>query len=151
MPAPCLLIIYQFDEHTGARNEFLRVHENDCFYFNWTLSRDGKYLATARISGGHGPTPIHIREIPTGRDFDLPLPAGVGAQYIDWAADSASLWICTLSGDAMNLVRMDLTGKITSSFDPKQPDLGYGIPSPDGKHLAILQGSPRANAWLITR
>jgi len=150
-PAPCLLVINQFDEQTGAKKELLRIQENDCFYFNWTLSRDGKYLATARISGGHGPTLIHIREITTGRDFDLPLPSGVGAQYIDWAADSASLWLCTVAGDALNMVRMDLTGKITSSFDPKQPDLGYGIPSPDGKRLAILQGSPRANAWLLSR
>ena len=150
-PAPCLLVIYQFDEQTGAKKELVRAQENDCFYFNWTLSRDGKYLAIARISGGRGPTVIHIREIASGRTFDLPLPAGVGAQYLDWAADSSSLWMCTVSGDDMRMVRMDLTGKITSSFDPKQPDLGYGIPSPDGKHLAILQGSPRANAWLITR
>ena len=150
-PASCLLVIYQFDEQTGVKKELVRAQENDCFYFNWTLSRDGKYLAIARISGGRGPTLIHIREIASGRTFDLPLSPGVGAQYLDWTADSSSLWICTVSGDDMKMVRMDLTGKITSSFDPKQPDLGYGIPSPDGKHLAILQGSPRANAWLITR
>ena len=150
-PAPSLLIMYQFDEQTGEKKELLRLQENETSYFNWTLSRDGKYLATARISGGRGPTLIHIREIRSGRDFDLSLPPGVGAQYIDWTADSVSLWICTVSGDAQSMIRMDLTGKITSSFDSKQPDLGYGIPSPDGKHLAILQGSPRANAWLITR
>jgi Tol biopolymer transport system component/DNA-binding winged helix-turn-helix (wHTH) protein len=151
VPDPSTLILYQFDEQTGAKKELLRLQENESSYFNWTLSRDGKYLAAARISGGHGPTLIHIRELATGRDFDLSLPSGVGAQYIDWAADSASLWICTVSGEAQSLVRMDLAGKITSSFNSKQPDLGYGIPSPDGKHLAILQGSPRANAWLITR
>jgi hypothetical protein len=61
------------------------------------------------------------------------------------------LWIKTNSGDTQSLVRMDLTGRITSAFDSRQPDLGWGIPSPNGKRLAILQGSPRANAWLITR
>ena len=150
-PSPSELIIYQFDEQTGEKKELLHLQENESSYFNWTLSRNGSYLATARISGGRGPTLVHIREIATGRDFDLPLPQGVGAQYIDWAADSASLWICTVSGDAQALIRMDLAGRITSSFDSKQPDLGYGIPSPDGKHLAILQGSPRVNAWLLTR
>jgi Tol biopolymer transport system component len=151
MPSPSTLVIYQFDDHTGEKKEMLRLQENDGFYFNWTLSRDGQRLATARVSGGHGRTLIHIRELATGRNSDLSLPAGVGVQYIDWAADSKSLWICTVSGDTRNLVRMDLNGKITSSFDSKQPDLGWAIPSPDGKHLAILQGSPRANAWLITR
>jgi len=150
-PSPSTLIIYQFDEHTGEKKEVLRLRENESSWFNWTLSRDGKRLASAPVSHGRGPTLIHIRELETGRDFDLPLAPGVGAQYIDWAADNRSLWINTDSGDAQSLVRMDLSGKITSSFDSKQPDLGWGIPSPDGKHLAILQGSPRANAWLITR
>ena len=151
VPDPSTLILYQFEEATGAKKELLRLQENESSYFNWTLSRDGKYLAAARISGGRGPTLIHIRELASGRDFDLSLPSGVGAQYIDWAADSASLWVCTVSGDSEALVRMDLSGRITSSFDSKQPDLSYGIPSPDGKHLAILQGSPRSNAWLLTR
>jgi hypothetical protein len=61
------------------------------------------------------------------------------------------LWVSTAAGDMQSLARMDLTGKFTSSFGFKQPDLGWGIPSPDGKHLAILQGSPRANGWPITR
>ena len=151
LPAPGSLIIYQFDEQTGQRQEILRLHENEPGYFNWTLSRDGKRLATARVSTGRGPAVIHVRELDTGRNSDFPLEPGVGAQYIDWAADNKSLWIKTQCGDSQSLVRMDLTGKITSSFDSKQPDLGWGIPSPDGKHLAILQGSPRANAWLITR
>jgi len=150
-PSPSELIIDQFDEQTGEKKELLRLRENESSYFNWTLSRNGKYLATARISGGRGPTVIHVRELSTSRDFDLPLPESAGAQYIDWAADSASLWICTVSGDTQALVRMDLRGKITSSFDSRQPDLGYAIPSPDGKHLAVLQGSPRANFWLLTR
>jgi DNA-binding winged helix-turn-helix (wHTH) protein/Tol biopolymer transport system component len=149
--SPSTLIIYQFDEQTGEKKELMRLQENESSNFNWTLSRDGQRLATARISGGRGPAMIHIRELATGRDRDLPLPAGVGAQYIDWAADSTSLWVRTASGDLQSLVRMDLKGKFTSAFDSKQPDLGWGIPSPDGKHLAILQGSPRANAWLITR
>ena len=150
-PAPAELVIYQFDEHTGDKQELARLHESEFSYFNWTLSRDGRYLATARISGGRGPTLVQIRELPTGRNFGLPLPPGMGAGYLDWAADSNSLWICAVHGDATSMVRMDLSGKITGSFDSKQPDLGFGIPSPDGRHLAILQGSPRANAWLLTR
>lgn len=148
---PSSLIIYQFDEQTGEKKELFRLQESDACYFNWTLSRDGARIATARVSSGRGPAAIQIRELATGRSFDLPLPPGVGAQYIDWASDSNSLWVSTASGDAQNLVRMDLHGKITSSFDSHLADLGWGIPSPDGKHLAILQGSPRANAWLITR
>lgn len=149
--SPSTLIIYQFDEETGEKKELLRLQESESTWFNWTLSRDGRRLATAPVSHGRGPTIIRVRELDTGRDLDLALAPGVGAQYIDWAADNKSLWIATSSGEAQSLVRMDLTGKITSAFDSKEPDLGWGIPSPDGKHLAILQGSPRANAWLITR
>jgi len=150
-PSPSTLVIYQFDEQTGQKQELLRLQENEPYYFNWTLSRDGKRLATARVSTGRGPAVIHVRELDTGRNVDLPLAPGVGAQFIDWAADNRSLWIKTNSGDTQSLVRMDLTGRITSAFDSRQPDLGWGIPSPNGKRLAILQGSPRANAWLITR
>jgi DNA-binding winged helix-turn-helix (wHTH) protein/Tol biopolymer transport system component len=148
---PSLLVIYQFDEQTGEKKELYRLQEQDACYFNWTISRDGALLATARVTSGRGPATIHIRELAIGRTFDLTLPPGTGAQYIDWAADSKSLWINTVSGDVQSLWRMELNGKVTSSFESKQPDLGWGIPSPDGKKLAILQGSPRANAWLITR
>jgi len=150
-PTPSTLIIYQFDEHSGQKQEFLRLQENEPYYFNWTLSRDGKRVATARVSTGREPTVIHVHEVDTGRDINLPLELGTGVQYIDWTADNKSLWVKIDSGEEQRLVRMELTGKITSSFGSKQSDLGWGIPSPDGKHLAILQGSPRANAWLITR
>ena len=145
------LIIYQFDEQTGEKKEVTRITDPESFDYNWTLSRDGSRLAIAKINSWSVPSSVRILELSTRQEKLIPLPAGVGAQYLDWAADSKSIWVSAVSGEKRSLVNLDLNGQIKTAFDAEKPELGWAIPSPDGKRLAILQGTRTSNAWLVER
>lgn len=146
---PHALVIYQFDESTGEKKELTRVTEPEAFLYNWTLSPDGTKLALAKINSGTTLSTIRILEIPSGKEHSLSLPIGVGAQYIDWAADGRSIWVSVASQEKRSLVNLDLRGKVKTTLVADKPQLGWAIPSPDGKRLAILEGTRTSNAWMV--
>lgn len=148
---PSALIIYQFDEQSGDRKEVTRITDSESFDYNWTLSPDGTKLAIAKINAWSVPSSIRILEISNQHEQTIPLPPGVSAQFIDWAADSRSIWVSAASGEKRSLVNLDLKGKIRPAFEAEKPELGWVIPSPDGKRLAILQGTRTSNAWVVER
>lgn len=148
---PNTLVIYQFDEITGQKLEITRVADPEAFLNNWTLSPDGSKLAIAKFNSGATPSVIRVLDIDAHRELPFQLPDGVGAQYIDWAADGKSIWVSTASGEKHSLMNLDLKGKVRLSYVPGKPQLGWAIPSPDGKRLAILEGTRTSNAWLIQR
>lgn len=148
---PHALVIYEFDEKTGERKEFTRVTETEAFLYNWTLSPDGRKLALAKVNAGTTPSTIRILEIPGGKEQAMQLPVGMGAQYLDWAADGKSLWVSVASQEKRSLVNLDLNGNVKTALEADGPQLGWAIPSPDGKRLAILEGTRTSNAWVVER
>lgn len=148
---PHALVIYEFDEKTGERKEFTRVTETEAFLYNWTLSPDGRKLALAKVSAGTTRSTIRILEIPGGKEQAMQLPVGMGAQYLDWAADGNSLWVSVASQEKRSLVNLDLNGNVKTALEADRPQLGWAIPSPDGKRLAILEGTRTSNAWVVER
>jgi hypothetical protein len=44
---------------------------------------------------------------------------------------------------------VDLQGKVRNVLEEKNIRLGWAIPSPDGKRLALWESSGSANVWMI--
>ena len=70
---------------------------------------------------------------------------------LDWAADSQSLWACTRDGQGSSaLLNVALNEKMTSVLSHRNLDLlEWAIPSPDGRHLAVVQNGNRSNISLL--
>jgi len=73
---------------------------------------------------------------------------------LDWAADSKSVWVGGYMGRGSwgtraGLVNVDLSGKIRTLLEGRNPDVMGGTPSPDGHYLAIGAITDSSNAWLI--
>jgi len=47
------------------------------------------------------------------------------------------------------LLNVDLQGKARAVLEESEKDLGWAIPSPDGRHLAIWEASGSSNVWLL--
>ena len=47
------------------------------------------------------------------------------------------------------LVYVDLQGKASVLWQPKGADDTWGVPSPDGRYLAIMSPTQTNDAWLI--
>ena len=113
----------------------------------WSLSPDGSQRAFVTLGSNQGT--IQLRSTSSSKTRDLVVKGWSGLMHIDWSADGNSLlvgWHHQQLDSA--LLRVTLDGKVSvllrsSNF------IGYAIPSPDGRLLAILEVSPTKNVWQI--
>jgi hypothetical protein len=141
---------FSFDAVTGTKRELKQFTRSSELKFNWTLSGDGSMLALAPWRQGQVPGEIQIFSIGTGKQRILTLNGWTKITSIDWAADSRSIWVsaCDLSG-TQTLLKVDLHGKVTPMLQDTQRNMGWAIPSPDGRRVAIWQASGSSNVWSL--
>jgi Tol biopolymer transport system component/DNA-binding winged helix-turn-helix (wHTH) protein len=144
------LDLFIFDPATGKKNLLTRIDGEDWYKQNWTLSPDGSTLALAKMHRVPGPADIRLFSVATGKDRLLTLPAWSGISYLDWAADGRTIWVSAASPSGIQtLLNVDLHGRARPVLPESERDLGWAIPSPDGRHLAIWEASGNSNAWLL--
>ena len=69
---------------------------------------------------------------------------------IDWAAHGRSLWVSTSTNTGTNaLLNVDLQGRARPVWEQTKMEVGWAIPSPDGRYLALWQASGDSNVWMI--
>jgi len=141
---------FSFDPVTGKKEPLTRIDGPEWYMQNWTLSPDGSTLALAKKHLIPGLADIRLFSVASGKDRILTLPSWTGIACLDWAADGRSLWIVASSPAGVpTLLNVDLQGKARAVLEESEKDLGWAIPSPDGKHLAIWEASGSSNAWLL--
>jgi len=150
---------FRFDPVTGASAEISAAKITGPTgegFVSWSLSPDGKYLATAERGQNKQPS---IRILSTGDDTQkVLLLQGWGEILgVDWAADGKSLWVGAAKNvatfehlDARALLRVDLNGAIETVLEKGAMRFSAGIPSPDGHRLALFGATTEsANVWLL--
>ena len=113
----------------------------------WSLSPDGSQRAFVAVGSNQGT--IQLRSTSSNESRDLVVKGWNGLMHIDWSADGRSLlvgWHHQHRESA--LLRIALDGRV-SVLVRSSNFIGYGIPSPDGRLLAILEVSPTKNVWQI--
>jgi len=111
----------------------------------WTLSPDGSQRAFVSVGSNRGT--IQLRSTASGKTSDLVVKGWNGLMHIDWSADGKSLLVGNHESDSA-LLRVTLDGK-ASVLLRSSNFIGYAVPSPDSRSLAILEVSPTKNVWQI--
>jgi Tol biopolymer transport system component/DNA-binding winged helix-turn-helix (wHTH) protein len=111
----------------------------------WTLSPDGSQRAFVPVGSNQGT--IQLRSTVSGKTRDLVVKGWSGLMHIDWSADGKSLLVGNHESDSA-LLKVALDGK-ASVLLRSSNFIGYAVPSPDGRSLAILEVSPTKNVWQI--
>jgi len=146
-------LFYYFDVDKGLGDEIkmAEVESTNSFDFNWTLSPDGNMLAMARKEGGQDESTVRLLSLGDGSKRTIPVPGDwLGMGTIDWAADGKSLWaLAYTSTGPRRLLNIDLAGRVRSVLEEDRMKLGWAIPPPDGKHLAIWKASGSSNVWML--
>jgi len=117
------------------------------FYsYGWDLSFDGSHLAFTQYDQYEGR--IQILPLPGGEVREVNVRGWNGLERLFWAADGRGL--VSTSGGA-TLLYVDLEGRAQVIWQQEMPyaDVNWGIPSPDGRHLAVLGYTTQANVWLL--
>jgi Tol biopolymer transport system component/DNA-binding winged helix-turn-helix (wHTH) protein len=141
---------FSFDPVSGKETTLIQIEDPEWYLRNWTLSPDGSTLALAKKHRLAGQAAIQLLPLSGGKERILTLHPWTGISSLDWAADGRTLWASASSPDGTQvLLHVDLQGNATPVLHESEMDLGWAIPSPDGRRLALWKASLNSNAWLL--
>ncbi|MGO9273917.1 MAG: protein kinase domain-containing protein [Terriglobia bacterium] len=144
------LTITAFDPLKG-KGKVLRTIDIDPTATTWypdALSPDGATLAISK----HGEVEIHIRllSLSGGSDREITVKGWANATGLDWSPDGRGLYCGSASPQGRTLLYVDLKGnaRVLWQYRGAGNDI-WGIPSPDGRYIAIRGGALSSNVWMV--
>jgi eukaryotic-like serine/threonine-protein kinase len=142
----------RFDPPHGKGQEVAHVDDDLPYSFNWSLTPDGSMLAIAKANKVDITVEpvIRLLTLKDGKERNIRLKEWSSINAIDWAADGRSLWgsAATTTGTSA-LLNVDLTGRTRPIWEQTKMVVGWAIPSPDGRYLALWQASGSSNVWMV--
>ncbi len=133
------------------RREVTRVNLNQPgVYYGWDLSLDGSRLAFAQFDDRKDR--IQILPLAGGEVGEVTVRGWHGLTNPCWAADGRGLFVSVSAGLGATLLYVDLEGRGQVIWRQRFSVFNYparGIPSPDGRYLAVLAFSTDSNVWLL--
>ena len=67
----------------------------------------------------------------------------------DWAPDGKGFYVSSRSPRGATLLYIDVGGHAIPMWEQKGSFETWGVPSPDGRHLAILGYTVDSNVWML--
>ncbi len=144
------LAFFTFDPVKGNPKQILRIKDDLPYSYGWSLSPNGAMLAVAKGLDLPNESIVRIFPLDGSAEKLIHLRGYSGIYGMDWAGDSKSLRISGHASDDENrLLNVGLDGRVTPLLLSKNMEIGWAIPSPDGKKIAIWQASGTANVWML--
>jgi DNA-binding winged helix-turn-helix (wHTH) protein/Tol biopolymer transport system component len=151
-------VVSSFDPVSAERRELFRADRN----VNWILSPDGSRFATDRVNPPGGidtrslTGQIEIRSLTGNIERTIQLKGWPHPYTLDFAADGKSLFVShtglidSPSGPiGTTLLHVDFQGNAQPIWETRGARYTFGIPSRDGRYLAIRGATTSCNAWMI--
>jgi Tol biopolymer transport system component/DNA-binding winged helix-turn-helix (wHTH) protein len=141
-----------FDPMQGTGQEVTHIDDDLPYAYNWSLSPDGSTLVMAKSNKLDiivQPV-IRVLTLKDGKERRIALKDWSSVNAIDWTADGKGLWVSASNTNGTNaLLNVDLQGRARPVWEQTQMAVGWAIPSPDGRYLAMWQASGNANVWMV--
>jgi serine/threonine protein kinase len=109
------------------------------------ISPDGTQLATIKTST----SPIEILSLRGRPTQQIKVKGWSNFTAYNWAADNRSLFVVSAVRDRRALLRVDLRGNAKVLWQGSGSAETLGIPSRDGRHLAIQNWTADSNIWMM--
>ena len=103
----------------------------------------------AYLKGHWNANQIYVVPLAGGKSQTITLKGHFLLCSLEWAHDSKSLFVGSERADGSAVLHVDLDGRAQAIWQQTQPDPTWGVPSPDGRHLAMHGTSVNANVWMI--
>jgi Tol biopolymer transport system component len=146
------LTFMSFDPMQGTGQEVTHIEDDLPYAYNWSLSPDGSTLVMAKSNKLDiivQPV-IRVLTLKDGKERRIALKDWSSVNAIDWTADGKGLWVSASNTNGTNaLLNVDLQGRARPVWEQTKMAVGWAIPSPDGRYLAMWQASGNANVWMV--
>ncbi|MGA7410631.1 MAG: protein kinase [Bryobacteraceae bacterium] len=139
------LVFTALDPFKGRGRELARFQKDPGGVYDWCLSPDGSRIAVMKEFGDR----IHLISV-AGRVTDTIAPQGFeGRRYLAWRDDGRGLLSSTQAEGSSLLLSIDLNGETRVLWREPGGLKAYGVPSRDGRHLAIMSLRGTDNVWML--
>jgi WD40 repeat protein len=143
------LTLTAFDPFQG-RGKVLRTFEKDPSenYSLTLLSPDGSTFAVARTGGAE--ISVRLLSLSGGSDREVTVKGLPTISSLAWSPDGKGLYCGSASPQRSTLLYVDLKGNARPLWQSKGAGGPIaGIPSPDGRYLAIQSFAASSNVWMV--
>ena len=141
------LIFTAFDALNGRGAEIARFETEPAAEYHWGLSADGTRIGILKFWDDR----MHIVPLNGEAPQEVIVKDGTRAAGVFWAADGRGWFTQSKNQGSLVLLYVDLQGNIHSLWELKGGAALYGLPSPDGRHLAIVATARNNNVWLMEK
>ncbi len=142
------LVLAAFDPAKGRGRELVRITPRlQPESVSWDLSPDGSRIAYTESDDQEGR--IHFVSLAGGALPNLVVRSCYGFSALAWAADSKGLFVTSTGVNATRIFYVDLQGHAYPLWEHQGSWISCPVPSPDGRHLAILGPTGDSNAWML--
>jgi Tol biopolymer transport system component len=138
------LVFTAFDPIRGKGNTLARFATDPNANYAWSPSPDGTRLGIIKMGGNH----VYVLPLDGSPVRDLTVAGWSGFDSFDWSVDGKGFFTST-TGVGSTLLFVDLNGKAHALWPQKSAPFTWGVPSPDGRHLAVLGAEFNGNMWTI--
>jgi eukaryotic-like serine/threonine-protein kinase len=139
-----LLTFTAFDAR-GRGPELAKFETEPIAQYAWSLSGDGTRIAILKGWGNQ----IHILPLNSAARREITVKGESHLAGIYWAADGKGWFVERMSPSGVVLLHVDLQGDAQPVWESRGDTIAYGMPSPDGRHLAIVATVRSSNVWLL--
>jgi serine/threonine protein kinase len=138
-------LVFTAVEAAGGRGrELLRADADPTRVYRWALSPDGSRVAVLDTSQPK----IRVLSLTGQPPHDIVVNEAGTLGYVSWTADGARLLVPSVDAQSASLLSVDLAGnaRVLARY-PGALDIS-GIPSPDGRRIAVWVRRRSGNLWL---
>jgi hypothetical protein len=97
-----------------------------------------------------GENRVRLLAVGGGAPRDLVVKDWYGfTSGLGWAPDGQGFYVSSASLGGTTLLHIDLNGHVSVMREHKGGLAGWAVPSPDGRHLAIVGSTVDSNVWMI--
>jgi eukaryotic-like serine/threonine-protein kinase len=133
------------DPVNGRGRELARSNADPRKEYHWDLSPDGTRIALLR----HRDDRVQILSLNGVAPRQIFSKEWKTLSSVFWAADGKGLFVSSYTPRGADMLRMDLQGNARLLWEQLGGIEVYGVPSPDGKHLAMRGWNVEGNMWLM--
>jgi eukaryotic-like serine/threonine-protein kinase len=144
------LVFTAFDPVRGKGQELSRLPTDPNADYSWSVSPDGRRIGVIKTGGNHA----YVLSMDGSPVRDLTVAGWSGLSSFDWSVDGKGFFTSSITGLGSTLLFVDLNGKPYDLWQQKSSFTTWGfqtwgVPSPDGRHLAVLGQDFNSNMWMI--
>jgi len=139
------IVFTALDPVKGRGRELARSDTDPTKEYHWDLSADGTRIALLK----HRDAKVQILSLNGGAPQQITSKDWNTLSSVVWTADGKGLFASTYTARGADMLYMDLQGNGRLLWEhPGGVDI-YGVPSPDGRHLAMRGWNVEGNMWMM--